>query len=162
MDDAVLGIISALENNRVVYGGGAIEMEVARSLRQYAESQGGREQLAINAFAEALEIIPKTLAESTGKDPIDIIVELRTRHDKGEKSAGVDVFRATVADMDKLGVVEPLKIKTQAVNSASEAAEMILRIDAVITARSGGAPSMPPMPEERFFKPGAPFIFMKG
>ena len=148
MDDAVLGIISALENNRVVYGGGAIEMEVARSLRQYAESQGGREQLAINAFAEALEIIPKTLAESTGKDPIDIIVELRTRHDKGEKSAGVDVFRATVADMDKLGVVEPLKIKTQAVNSASEAAEMILRIDDVITARSGGAPSMPPMPEE--------------
>ncbi|MBI4014343.1 MAG: TCP-1/cpn60 chaperonin family protein [Candidatus Aenigmarchaeota archaeon] len=148
MDDAVLGIISALENNRIVYGGGAIEMEVARALRQYAESQGGREQLAINAFAEALEIIPKTLAESTGKDPIDITVELRTRHDKGEKSAGVDVFRAAVADMEKLGVVEPLKIKTQAINSASEAAEMILRIDDIITAKSGGAPSMPPMPEE--------------
>jgi archaeal chaperonin len=143
MDDAVLGVIAALETGKVVYGGGSIEMELARKLKQYADSVGGREQLAISAFAEAMEVIPRTLAESTGKDPIDILVELRTRHDKGEDGAGVDVFKASIADMKEYGVVEPLKIKTQAINSASEAAEMILRIDDVITSKSGGA-SMPP------------------
>ncbi len=143
MEDAVLGLISALEVGKVVYGGGSIEIELAKKLREYAESVGGREQLAIDAFADAVEIIPRTLAESTGKDPIDILVNLRTEHEKGNKNVGVDVFNGDVIDMKKMGVVEPLKIKTQAIKSATEATEMILRIDDVIKSRSSG-PSMPP------------------
>ncbi len=149
MDDAVLGIIASLEIGRVVYGGGAIEIELARRLRGFAEKTGGREQLAINAFAEAIEIIPRTLAESTGKDPIDILVELRTLHENGKSKHGVDVINSKITDMSELGVIEPLKIKTQALKSATEAAEMILRIDDVITSKSssGSSPSTPEMPE---------------
>lgn len=144
MDDAVLGVAVAVEVGKIVPGGGAVEIELARKLREYAETIGGREQLAINAFSEAIEIIPRTLAESTGKDPIDILVDLRTQHEKGRITYGVDVVGGSVADMKKMGVVEPLKIKTQAIKSASEATEMILRIDDVITAKSGGgAPRMP-------------------
>lgn len=150
MDDAVLGVAAALEVGKIVCGGGAVEIELSRKLREYAESVGGREQLAINAFAEAIEIIPRTLAESTGKDPIDILVELRNQHEKGKTSYGVDVFNGGVADMKAIGVIEPLKIKTQAIKSACEAAEMILRIDDVITSKSGGMPSggMGGMPED--------------
>ncbi|MDI6721746.1 MAG: thermosome subunit beta, partial [Candidatus Aenigmarchaeota archaeon] len=143
MDDAVLGVAVAVELGKVVPGGGATEMEISRLLKEYAETVGGREQLAITAFAEAVEIIPRTLAESTGKDPIDILVALRTQHDKGKKSYGVDVFNGGVIDMKESGVIEPLKIKTQALKSAAEATEMILRIDDVITARSSGG-GMPP------------------
>ncbi|MBI2971231.1 MAG: TCP-1/cpn60 chaperonin family protein [Candidatus Aenigmarchaeota archaeon] len=148
MDDAVLGLAAAIEDGKIVPGGGAVEIELARRLREYAETVGGREQLAINAFAEAVEIIPRTLAESTGKDPIDILVNLRTQHEKDNKSYGVDVINGSVADMKRLGVVEPLRIKTQAIKSAGEAAELILRIDDVITAKSGGGPGggMPKMP----------------
>ncbi len=146
MDDAVLGIIAALEVGKIVYGGGAVEIELARRMKEYAETVGGREQLAINAFAEALEILPRTLAESTGKDPIDILVNLRSQHDKGNQSYGIDVINGEIADMKKLGVVEPLKIKTQAIKSATEAAEMILRIDDVITSKSGGMGRGPGMP----------------
>ncbi len=142
MDDAVLGTISAIEMGKVVYGGGSIEIEVARKLREFAETVGGREQLAINAFAEAIELIPRTLAESTGKDVIDLLVNMRAQHDRGKLHQGVDVMNGEVADMKAYGVVEPLKIKTQAIKSASEAAEMILRIDDVITSRS--PPSGPP------------------
>jgi thermosome len=144
MDDAVLGIISAIETGKVVFGGGAIELELSKKLKEYAETVGGREQLAINAFAEAVEIIPRTLAESTGKDPIDLLVNLRSEHEKGRKSYGIDVMDGSIQDMKKQGVVEPLKIKTQAIKSATEVAEMILRIDDVITSKSGG--KMPPMP----------------
>lgn len=145
MEDAVLGVTSALEVGKVVVGGGACEIELAKRLKAYAESVGGREQLAITAFAEAIEIIPRTLAESTGKDPIDIIVEARTAHEKGKAGHGIDVINSKVDDMKNLGVIEPLKIKTQAIKSASEAAEMILRIDDVITSKSsGGAGGMPP------------------
>lgn len=148
MDDAVLGIIAAVEIGKAVYGGGAVEIELARRMKEYAETVGGREQLAINAYAEALEILPRTLAESTGKDPIDILVNLRSQHDKGKQSYGIDVINGEIADMKKFGVVEPLKIKTQAIKSATEAAEMILRIDDVITSKSGGGmgrggPGMP-------------------
>lgn len=138
MDDAVLGVAVALEVGKVVTGGGSLEIELARKLREYAETVGGREQLAINAFAEAVEIIPRTLAESTGKDPIDILVNLRTEHEKGNSAYGVDVFKGETADMNEFGVIEPLKIKTQAIKSASEAAEMVLRIDDVITSKSSG------------------------
>ena len=147
MDDAVLGVAAALEIGKVVSGGGSIEIEIARNLREFAESVGGKEQLAINAFAEAIEIIPRTLAESTGKDPIDILVELRNKHDKGSLHIGVDVINGGTMDMKQHGVIEPLKIKTQAIKSASEAAEMILRIDDVIQSKGGGAPhggGMPP------------------
>ncbi len=145
MDDAVLGIISAIEVGKFVTGGGSVEIELARKLREYAESVGGREQLAINAFADAIEIIPRTLAESTGKDPIDILVDLRTQHDKGRAHSGIDVINGVIADMRKMGVIEPLKIKTQAIKSATEASEMILRIDDVIQAKAGGG-RMPQMP----------------
>lgn len=143
MEDAVLGIIGSLETGKIVPGGGAVEIEVARRLREYAETIGGREQLAINAFAEAVEIVPRTLAESTGSDPIDILVNLRSQHEKGNVAHGVDVIDGKISDMHEKGVMEPLKIKTQAIKSASEAAEMILRIDDVVTAKSGGGPPMP-------------------
>ena len=146
MDDAVLGVISAVEVGKFVAGGGAVEIEIARKLREYAETVGGREQLAINAFSEAVEIIPRTLAESTGKDAIDLLVNLRTLHDKGKTTYGIDVMKGDLADMKAAGVVEPLKIKTQAIKSASEAAEMILRIDDIITSKGppAGGGGMPP------------------
>jgi thermosome len=145
MEDAVKGIAAALELGKIVAGGGATEIEVAKELRKYAESFKGREQLAINAFADAMEVIPRSLAENAGLDPIDKIANLRSQHDKKGVTFGLDVFSGEVQDMIKLGVIEPLKIKTQAIKSASEAAEMILRIDDVISASGGGkAPPMPP------------------
>ncbi len=147
MDDAVLGVAAALEVGKIVAGGGSIEIEIARKLREFADSVGGKEQLAINAFAEAIEIIPRTLAESTGKDPIDILVDLRNKHDKGQVHFGVDVINGGTMDMKAHGVIEPLKIKTQAIKSASEAAEMILRIDDVIQSKGGGAPRGGGMPQ---------------
>ncbi len=143
MEDAVGGVASTLEVGKAVAGGGSPEAELARELRRQADKVGGREQLAIDAFANALEIIPRTLAESAGIDPIDTLIDLRTQHDKGLVSAGVDVFAGKVSDMAKLKVLEPLKIKTQAISSAAEAAEMILRIDDVIIASKisgGGGP----------------------
>lgn len=147
MDDAVKCVAAALEVGFMVAGGGAPEAEVAKELRRYADQVGGREQLAVNAFANAMEIIPRTLAENAGLDPIDILVELRARHDKGMITAGVDVMKNTISDMKAINVIEPLKIKTQAIKSASEAAEMILRIDDIISAsklsKGGGMPGMP-------------------
>ncbi|MBU3957596.1 MAG: thermosome subunit, partial [Nanoarchaeota archaeon] len=150
MDDAVGGVASALEVGKVVAGGGAPEAAVAKGLREFSQKYSGREQLAIQAFAEALEVIPRSLAENAGLDPIDILVALRVAHDSGKTTAGVDVFSGKVVDMWELGVIEPLKIKTQAIKSASEAAEMILRIDDIISAGKlsrggGGMPGgMPP------------------
>jgi len=133
--DGVCVVSAAIEDAKMVAGGGAPEIELAKQLREYAETVGGREALAITAFADAVEIIPRTLAENAGLDPIDILVQLRAAHEKpGGKSIGVDVFSGKVADTSKLGIVEPLRVKTQAIKSASEAAEMILRIDDVIAA----------------------------
>ncbi|HIE41075.1 MAG TPA: thermosome subunit [Candidatus Aenigmarchaeota archaeon] len=142
-DDAILGITSTLEFGSYVYGGGTIETELARQLRDYAEGIGGKEQLAINAFAEALEIIPRTLAESTGKDAVELLVSIKSKHEAGEVTYGIDVFRGAPNDMKKLGVVEPTKIKVQAISSAAEVAEMILRIDDVITAGKSSNSSTP-------------------
>ncbi len=152
MKDAVGGIAATLEVGKFVAGGGSPEAEVAKELRAYANKVGGREQLAVNAFASALEIIPRTLAENAGLDPIDILVDLRAQHEKKNINAGVNVFSGKVEDMLKQSVVEPLKIKTQAISSAAESAEMILRIDDVISASKlsdgGGMPpgagGMPP------------------
>jgi thermosome len=138
MEDAIGGVSSALRNGRVVGGGGATEVELAQELRDYADSVGGREQLAINAFADALEIIPRTLAENAGFDPIDTLVDLRNRHESGEVWAGINVTSGESQKLFDKGVVEPQQTKTQAVSSASEAAEMILRIDDVISASGMG------------------------
>ncbi len=144
MKDAVGGIAATLEVGKFVAGGGSPEAEVAKELRTYANQVGGREQLAINAFANALEIIPRTLAENAGLDPIDILVDLRAQHEKKNINAGVNVFTGKVEDMLEQSVVEPLKIKTQAISSAAESAEMILRIDDVITASKMSGGGMPP------------------
>jgi len=147
MRDAIGGIIAALENKKVVAGGGAVEVELSKRLKEFAQKYSGREQLAILAFANALEIVPRTLAENAGLDPIDMLTNLRAAHDEGKMTYGLDVFTGKVIDMWNSGVIEPLKIKTQAIKSGSEAAEMILRIDDVVNAgklEKGGMPSMPP------------------
>jgi thermosome len=143
LEDALGGLASALRKGKIVAGAGAIEIELARHIRKYSETLSGREQLAVNAFAEALEIIPRTLAENAGLDPIDILAELKASHDKGKKWAGVDVFDGKVMDAFANDVIEPLSIKTQAVSSAAEVAVMILRIDDVIAAAKSSAPAMP-------------------
>jgi thermosome len=148
MEDAIGDVIAALKDGKVVAGAGSPEIELSRELSKFAESLSGREQLAVKAFAEAIEVIPRTLAENAGLDPIDIVTELKAAHDRGEKSAGVNVFTGKTMDAWKEGVIEPLKIKTQAVSSASEVAEMILRIDDVIASSGSGGDGggMPPMP----------------
>ena len=146
IEDAVGDVSASLKFGRVVGGGGSTEIELARRLRKFADSLSGREQLAVEAFADSIEIIPKTLAENAGIDPIDIMTELKSAHDKGQKWAGIDAFKGKVVDCWKQGVIEPLKIKTQAVSSASEVAVMILRIDDVIAGSGGGKGGMPQMP----------------
>jgi len=145
--DALGAVTSALKSGKYVAGGGSCEMEVAIRLRDYAKEIGGREQLAIDAFASALEIIPRTLSESAGMNPLDMLVALKNRHKKGEIASGVDVLNSTIADMEKLNVIEPTNIKVQAINLGSEVSQMILRIDDIIagSGRSkGGMHNMPP------------------
>ncbi len=130
-----LGVVrTTLEDGKVLAGGGAPEVELSLALRDYADSVGGREQLAVEAFADALEVIPRTLAENAGLDPIDSLVELRADHDGGNEAAGLDAFTGDTIDMAEEGVYEPLRVKTQAIESATEAAVMLLRIDDVIAA----------------------------
>ena len=143
MEDALRVVGVAVQDKLLVAGGGAPEVELALRLRAYASTVGGREQLAIEAFANGMEVIPKTLAENAGLDQIDSLVSLRSQHEKGVKSAGLDMDTGKPVDMLKLGVVEPLRVKTQAINSAAEAAIMILRIDDVIASKSGGPGGMP-------------------
>ncbi|MBI2576368.1 TCP-1/cpn60 chaperonin family protein [Candidatus Woesearchaeota archaeon] len=148
MEDAVGDVAAALKEGKVVAGAGATEIELSRQLKAFSESLSGREQLAIQAYANAIEIIPRTLAENAGLDPIDVLTELKSAHDKGKKWAGIDVFSGKVMDSWETGVIEPLKIKTQAISSATEVAVMILRIDDVIAGStrpdSGRMPGMPP------------------
>ncbi len=139
MEDAIGDTAAALVDGKVVAGAGSPEMEIARNLRKFAEGLSGREQLAVLAFADAMEVIPKTLAENAGLDPIDIITELKAAHDKGMKWGGVDVSTGKINDAWKKGVVEPMRVKKQAISSASEVAEMILRIDDVIAAAGGAS-----------------------
>ncbi len=146
VEDAVGAVASSVEVGRIVAGAGAPEAEVAKRLRKFAEGFSGREQLAIKAFADAMEVVPRTLAENSGLDPIDILVELRAAHEQGKTTYGVGVFDGSVVDALSLGVIEPLKVKTQAIKSASEAAEMILRIDDVISASKLGRGGMPMPP----------------
>ena len=145
LTDAVGDVIAAIKVGKVVGGAGAVETELVQRLMKFASTLKGREQLAVRAFAEALESIPRTLAENAGLDPIDVMTKLHAAHDEKRKWAGIDVFTGEVIDAWKTGVIEPLKIKTQAIGSAAEVAEMILRIDDVI-AGSGNSrrESMPP------------------
>ncbi|MGQ9543722.1 MAG: thermosome subunit beta [Candidatus Bathyarchaeia archaeon] len=143
LKDALHVIADLVSKNRIVPGGGAAEVEVAKKLREYASSIGGREQLAIEKFAEAVESIPKYLAENAGLDPVDIMVALKAAHAEPKGfSVGVDVYSGKTKDMLTAGIIEPIRVKEQAVKSATEAASMILRIDDVIAAAK--PPPTPP------------------
>jgi chaperonin GroEL (HSP60 family) len=152
MNDALSVVADVVEVSKTVPGGGAVESEIAKELRAYATKVGGREQLAIEAFAESLEIVPKTLAENAGLEPIDILVGLRSAHDKQSGHVmGVDVFTGKIIDMQRNGVIEPIKVKEQALKSATEVASMILRIDDVIAStkpKEGKGPGEMPEGEE--------------
>ncbi len=148
VEDAIGAVSSALEVGKFVAGGGAPEAFIAKGLREFAQGYSGREQLAILAFADAMEIIPRTLAENAGLDPIDMLVELRSAHEQGKYTYGIDVYNGEIVDMQEKGVIEPLKIKTQAIKSAAEAAEMILRIDDIISAGKLEKEKTPKMPSE--------------
>jgi chaperonin GroEL (HSP60 family) len=147
--DALSVISDVTENNKIVAGGGAIEIEIAKGLRNYSTKVGGRQQLAIDAFADAVEIIPRTLAENGGLEAIDILIELRQVHDKEEgKHIGINVFTGKLQNSIENGVIEPIVVKEQAIKSAAESAAMILRIDDVITSKApkggpGGPGGMP-------------------
>jgi thermosome len=146
MTDSLSVISDVFENNKIVPGGGAIEIYLAKEIRKYATKIGGREQLAIEAFADALEVIPKTLAENAGLEPIDIITQLRAAHDSTDnKNKGINIYDGKIQDSIKNGVIEPIMVKEQAIKSAAESAAMILRIDDVITAKTpkGGPGGMP-------------------
>ena len=144
LHDALSVVKDVFLEPRIVAGGGAPELEISRVLRKYAETLPGREQLAVRAYAEALEIIPTTLTENAGLDPIDVISELRSRHEKSETWAGIEVTSGKIQDMSKAGVYEPLAVKKQIIKSGTEAASMILKIDDVIAAGKMRAPPTPP------------------
>lgn len=139
VEDAIGVVAATVEDGKVVAGGGAAEIAIAKGLKEYADTISGREQLAVAAFAEAMEVVPKTLAENAGLDSIDSLVDLRSAHEKSIYM-GLDVFKGEVRDMYRAGVIEPHRVKKQAIQSAAEAAEMILRIDDVIASSSSGKP----------------------
>ena len=147
MTDTLSVVSDVIETNKIVAGGGAVEVEAAKQLRNYATTVGGREQLAIEIFADSMEIIQKTLAENAGLEPIDVLVDLRSAHEKADgQYKGINVFTGKIEDTRQKGVVEPVIVKEQAVKSATESASMILRIDDVIAATKPkeGAPGKPP------------------
>jgi thermosome len=149
LDDALHAVADVIEDQKLVAGGGATEIELSLRLREYASTLKGREQLAVVKYAEAMEIVPRTLAENAGFDAIDKIVELKNAHEKN-KNAGLNGYTGEIVDMYKLGVVEPLRVKIQAIRSATDAASLILRIDDVMAStkkkpeRAPGMGGMPP------------------
>jgi len=144
LHDALCVVRDVFEEPKIVAGGGSPELEVSRMLKKYAETLPGREQLAVRAFAEAFEAVPTTLTENAGLDPIDILSDLRSRHEKGETWAGIEVNAGKAQDMTKAGVYEPLAVKKQIIKSATEASTMILKIDDVIASGKMKSPPMPP------------------
>ncbi|MGC9123575.1 MAG: thermosome subunit beta [Thermoplasmata archaeon] len=143
LQDSLHVVAKALEDGKIVTGAGAAATEIAIRLRDYASSVGGREQLAIEKFADAIEIIPRTLAENAGLDPIDMIIQLRKAHKEGHKNYGINVFEGKIEDMFSKGVIEPIRVGQQAIDSATEASVMILRIDDVIASK-GTSTTKPP------------------
>lgn len=136
--DGLGDVVAAVKSGKVVCGGGAVEIELAGRLRKFARSMSGKVQLAIEEFADALETIPETLAENAGLDPIDILTELRRRHEAGAVREGLNLFNNKIEDTFNAGIVEPTKVKEQAISSASEVANLILRIDDVLISKSKG------------------------
>ena len=149
LTDSLHVVATALEDGAYTPGGGAAAAEIAYKMREYASKVGGRQQLAIERFANALEEIPRALAENAGLDPIDILIKMRQEHANGKKNMGVNVYTGQVEDMEKAGVIEPIRVGKQVIDSATEASVMILRIDDVIATKSSGGqggapPGMPP------------------
>lgn len=145
MHDALMVVKDVIEHPKIVYGGGAPEAYIAMKLREWAKTLSGREQLAVEKFADAMESIPLALARNAGMNPIDSITQLRSKQNLGEYYAGIDVINGTVTDFKASGIVEPIKVKEQIIKSATETANMILRIDNVVAvSRSHEAPPMPP------------------
>jgi len=143
LDDAMSVVAVAIEDGKIVTGGGSTAVELAMKLREYAASVGGREQIAIDAYASALEVIPTALAENAGLDPIDILINMRKAHKDGKVHAGLNVYTGKVVDMMDQKVIEPIRVGRQAINSATDAAVLILRIDDVIASKGMG-PGMGP------------------
>jgi thermosome len=141
--DGLGDVCSAIKGGRVVAGGGSIEIELAKRLREYSRTLAGREQLAVEEFARALESIPETLAENAGLDPINILTELKKSHESGRTKDGLNLFTNRIEDCFEAGIIEPTKIKTQAITSATEVATMILRIDDVLMSSSKAGPMSP-------------------
>jgi len=141
LHDALFVVKVALEDGKITVGGGSIATEISMALRDFAPSIGGREQMAIEAYAHALEIVPKTLSENAGLDPINMMLEMRRLHKKGKKYAGINVHNGKVEDMLKNDVIEPMRLGHHEIQTATEAATMILRIDDVIASKS--MPSQP-------------------
>jgi thermosome len=144
MHDALSVVAVSIEHGKMTTGGGSAATEIALGLRDYASSVGGREQMAIEAFANAVEIVPRTLAENAGLDPINTLIELRKAHKKGQRNAGINVFTGKIGDMKEAKVLEPMKVGTQAIQSATDTAIMILRIDDVIASKPSAPPSGAP------------------
>ncbi len=152
LEDALWSVGTVLQSKKIVPGGGAPEIEVAEKIRQYASTLSGREQLAVEAFADSLEAIPIALAENAGLDPIDMLVGLKSKHAES-KNYGLDVNRGTAVDMMEQGVVEPLNVKIQAIKSAVDAATMVLRVDDVIAAKVEGLKPKPGQSPHDFTNP---------
>jgi len=144
LHDALSVVAVAIEDGKISTGGGSMATEISLALRDYASSVGGREQMAIDAFASAIEVVPRTLAENAGLDPIDMVLDLRKAHKSGKKYAGLNVHTGKIEDMKKRSVLEPVRVGIQALSSATEAAVMILRIDDIIAAKAGGGGGGPP------------------
>jgi len=148
--DALSVVRNVVEDGKMLPGGGFPEIYLNGKLEEFADTQTGKERLAIKAFAESLLIIPTTLAENAGLDPLDIVAELKAAHSEGKANIGLDLSQHNIGvlgkpgDMKELGIVEPIRVKRQALKSASEAAELILRIDDVIAVKGGGDEQMPP------------------
>ncbi len=154
LKDGLGDVVCSLKSGLVVPGGGAVEIELSRKLREFGQSLSGREQLAVDEFASALEFIPTTLAENAGIDPIDVLTELKSRHDSGERNTGLNLFNNKIENVLEAKIIEPLKIKTQAINSATDVAIMILRIDDVIASSGGNAGGGAGMPGMGGMPPG--------
>ncbi len=136
LKDGLGDVVAVIKDKKVVAGAGAIEIELAKRLKEFSNTLSGREQLAVQEFANALEFIPSTLAENAGLDPIDVLTELKSKHDNGEKYAGINIFNNKIEDAFEEGIIEPIRIKRQAISSATEVATMILRIDDVLASKS--------------------------
>ncbi len=144
LTDSIHVVAAAVEDGKYTTGGGSSAAEIALRLREYASKVGGRQQLAIERFANAMEEIPRALSENAGLDPIDVLIKIRSKHAEGQKYYGINVFTGEVEDMGKVGVIEPLRVGEQAIESATEASVMILRIDDVIATKGSKGPSTPP------------------